>query len=384
MFRRVTDNYRAVMEMTRGCVVMLDVNGDILSCRSHMTTMPDSRFRELTGRNWFDVFLSVEGRDVSRDYFKRVILGKNADAHTILTRLEDDVFIDWSFMAVKETDTDGESQGVLGIGQDVTRHVRIKTDLLKETFEAKQESQKRQVELQHQLHHADRLATVGQLAAGIAHELNDPLGNILGYAQLASKQPDLPEQVYMDLDNIVRFALHAREIVKKVMLFSRRMPPQRTEVDLNKIVEDGLYFTEPLCSREGAKIECDLAADLPRIVADPSQLRQVIVNLLVNASQAMPDGGQIRVKTGIAGDDNTLLTVEDTGMGMDAETLAQCFNPFFTTKDVNQGTGLGLSVVHGIVKSHGGSIEAFSEPGKGARFDVRFPLADPIEKPNGN
>lgn len=238
----------------------------------------------------------------------------------------------------------------------------------------KKEGDSKHAALEQQLHHADRLATVGQLAAGIAHELNGPLNNILGYAQLSSKNQDLPEQVYLDLDNIIRYSLHAREIVKKVMLFSRQMPPNQEKVDLNKVIEESIYFTEPLCSKTGIKLVFELSSALPVIIADPSQLRQVIVNLIVNAVQAMPPNeGRIVIKTVHNSADHIKLIVEDTGVGMSPDTLKHCFEPFYTTKDVDQGTGLGLSVVHGIVQSHQGTIHVKSEQGKGTRFEVTFP-----------
>jgi len=231
-----------------------------------------------------------------------------------------------------------------------------------------------EAELRLQLQHAERLATVGQLAAGIAHELNGPLGNILGYAQLASKQPDLPEQVYSDLDHIVRFALYAREIVKKVMLFSRQVPPLRESICLNQVVRDGMYLTEPLLLKSRVTMVCHLYEGLPRMIGDPGQMRQVIVNLIVNAVQAMPNGGEIVIATDMDMAE-PVLTVSDTGQGMDEKTRKKCFLPFFTTKDIDQGTGLGLSVVHGIVQAHKGSITVESELNKGTKFSLRFPIS---------
>lgn len=227
-------------------------------------------------------------------------------------------------------------------------------------------------DLHAQLHHAERLATVGQLAAGIAHELNGPLGNILGYAQLASKHPDLPDQLYADLDHIVRFALHAREIVRKVMLFSRQVLPKQESLSLNQVLNDGLYLTAPLLEKTQVAVTTHLNDNLPLMKGDPGQLRQVLVNLIVNAVQAMPDGGQIEITTRM--DQNKIiLSVADSGIGMDAETCKKCFMPFFTTKDVDQGTGLGLSVAQGIIQAHGGSVAVDSRPGKGTRFDIFFP-----------
>lgn len=227
-----------------------------------------------------------------------------------------------------------------------------------------------------QLRHADRLATIGQLSAGVAHELNEPLGNILGFAQLARKSPELSEQAAQDVDQIVMAALHAREIVRKLMLFARQMPPKKTPVDLNKLIQDGLYFLEARCQKHRIELVRDLSPELMPITADQSQLHQVLVNLVVNAVQAMPDGGRLVISTAPAGDYVT-LTVRDTGIGMTEEIRRQVFVPFFTTKDVNEGTGLGLPVVHGIVAAHGGAIEVKSEPGRGSEFEVRLPVSAP-------
>ncbi len=239
--------------------------------------------------------------------------------------------------------------------------------------------------LQEQLRHADRLATIGQLSAGVAHELNEPLGNILAFAQLARKEPGVPAQVAQDLDKIVATSLHAREVIKKLMLFARQTPPRKTQVNLNSVIEEGLSFLESRCWRKGVAIERHLATKLPEIVADPSQLNQVLVNLVVNAIQAMPEGGRLEIATRAAGG-QVVLTVDDTGAGMDQEVLSKIFTPFFTTKDIHEGTGLGLPVVHGIVSSHGGTIGVDSKPGRGTRFEIRLPVknVDKDEERSGN
>lgn len=226
--------------------------------------------------------------------------------------------------------------------------------------------------LQEQLRHADRLATVGQLSAGVAHELNEPLGAILGFAQLAQESLSSGAPVSQDLDRIINASLHAREIIRKLMIFTRQMPTRKAPCDLNRIVRDGLYLLESRCAKEGITLLRRLEGGLPGISADPSQLQQVLVNLVVNAIQAMPDGGTLTIRTRST-HDTVFLAVEDTGIGMSRETQQQLFMPFFTSKEIGQGTGLGLPVVHGIVTGHGGAIEVISEPGKGSSFEVSFP-----------
>lgn len=232
--------------------------------------------------------------------------------------------------------------------------------------------------LEEQLRHADRLATIGQLAAGVAHELNEPLGAVLGFGQLARQSAGLPDQAAQDIDKILAAALHAREVVRKLMLFARQTPPRKSPLSLNDLAEEGLYFIESRCARSGVQLVRELDPDLPRITADRGQMQQVLVNLAVNAVQAMPEGGTLIIRT--AHDPASVtLEVADTGIGMDDEVRRQIFVPFFTTKDVGQGTGLGLSVVHGIVTTHGGTIGVDSHPCEGARFTIRLPRCGPAE-----
>lgn len=237
----------------------------------------------------------------------------------------------------------------------------------------RKEAEDAEMKLQDQLRHADRLATIGQLAAGVAHELNEPLGNILGFAQLITKTSELSGQSEKDIEKIISSTLHAREIVKKLMFFARQMPPEKIKGDLNQIVEEGIYFLGARCAKAGIELVCKLEKDLPFIIADPSQLHQVLINLAVNSMQAMPEGGSLTISTH-SDDDHVSLVVEDTGIGMSEDIIKQIFVPFYTTKDVDEGTGLGLAVVHGIVSSHGGAIEVESEPGCGSGFTVRLPI----------
>ncbi len=242
------------------------------------------------------------------------------------------------------------------------------------TIIERKQNEKDKILLQEQLRHADRLATVGQLTAGVAHELNEPLSSILGFAQLAQKCSDIPEQAEKDIDKIIKASLHAREIVKKLMLFSRQMPTKKTQVNLNQIIIDALYFLEARCVKEGIQIVYLLESNLPELIVDSSQLQQVIVNLVVNAIHSMHSGGTLTIQTVVHNKDYISLIAKDTGIGMSAEILKQIFIPFFTTKDVGEGTGLGLPVVHGIVTSHGGTITVESEVGKGTRFEIQFPI----------
>jgi len=301
-------------------------------------------------------------------------------------------FQEVDYKQVANIELDGEQRGTVEVAYSEEKPELDEGPFLKEErslintvareialiIERKQTEQEKE-KLQDQLRHADRLATIGQLSAGVAHELNEPIGSIIGFAQLIQKNPNITDQVKNDIEKIMKASLHAREVVKKLMLFARQMPPQKTPVNLNRIVEEGLYFLESRCAKENIKVIRLLSQDLPEVTADPAQITQVLVNIIVNAIQAMPDGGLLTIQTK-ATDKVISLIVEDTGMGMEKNVLKKIFLPFFTTKDVGKGTGLGLAVVHGIITSHAGSIDVDSKIGHGTRFEIQLPITKLSER----
>ncbi|NPD46530.1 MULTISPECIES: sensor histidine kinase [unclassified Lentimicrobium] len=240
-----------------------------------------------------------------------------------------------------------------------------------ERFENKEEKKL----LEQKLRHSDRLATLGELIAGIAHELNEPLGSILGFAQLIESENPGNKQLANDISKIIQASLHSREVIRKLMLFSKydEHESESEMMNINETIANGLYLLETRCKKEDIKIVKLMSDDLPNIQANETQIKQVIVNLMVNAIHAMPNGGQLLLqttydKTGI------YLIVQDNGTGIAENHLQKVFDPFFTTKEVSTSTGLGLSVVHGIVKSLNGRINVESHLGVGSRFELYFPF----------
>jgi signal transduction histidine kinase len=233
--------------------------------------------------------------------------------------------------------------------------------------------------LQMQLQHSERLAFVGELSAGIAHELNEPLGRILGFAQLIKKDGVPEKRQQNDLERIIKASLYAREIIKKLMLFSRQMPQQIIAMDLNETIGSILYFLDVRYQSNAITMIRKLAPALPRIQADPVQISQVVVNLITNAIHAMPSGGSLSIITQKSGQ-HVKLIVKDTGHGMSPDMRKRIFEPFFTTKPVGQGTGLGLSVVEGIVLAHQGTIAVKSSVGRGTTFEITLPLKPSTKK----
>lgn len=233
----------------------------------------------------------------------------------------------------------------------------------------------RLAETQRQLAQADKLASVGRLAAGLAHEINNPLTGVLSYASLLRKRLESDEGSREDLDVIIRETIRCRSIIRELLDFARPAQPLRKATDLNEVVKKAVSVVMIQLSLNHVNLSLDLAGDLPTAEADGNQIQQVMVNLLLNAGDALgSEGGMIRVSTRHEPQGFVELVVEDDGRGIDPEDLPRLFEPFFSTKGP-RGTGLGLAVTWGIVEAHGGSIDVQSQLGRGTQFTVRLPLA---------
>jgi two-component system NtrC family sensor kinase len=232
-------------------------------------------------------------------------------------------------------------------------------------------------ELERRLVQADKLSSIGLLAAGVAHEVNTPLAVISTYAQMLAKQISGDAQKAPLLEKIARQTFRASEIVNSLLNFSRTSPIEFVALDLNKIVRETLTLVEHQFATAGIQVELALEETLPRIRGNPGKLQQVFLNLFLNARDAMESGGRLTVTTfsrsSSPGKRSVRVSVGDTGTGIAPENLTRLFDPFFTTKGARRGTGLGLSVSYGIVREHGGEIEVDSELGMGARFGLAFP-----------
>jgi signal transduction histidine kinase len=226
---------------------------------------------------------------------------------------------------------------------------------------------------QEQLRQTERLAELGTLASGMAHEIGTPMNVILGRAEYLMQRTQ-EEQTKKGLETIVTQVERITKIMNQLLTFARRRPSERQPIDLEQTVRDCLEVMSERIMRHGIEIETDFDPTLPPVHADQDHMSQVLLNLFINAVQAMPEGGRLRV--GLAGTDNhATITVADSGHGISPEHLSKIFDPFFTTKEVGKGTGLGLTVVHGIIQEHGGSITAKSEPGQGTTFMISLPLS---------
>jgi two-component system NtrC family sensor kinase len=219
---------------------------------------------------------------------------------------------------------------------------------------------------------AEKLAAVGRLAAGVAHEINNPLTGVLTFAHLLKDKENMDEQDRQDLDLIVHETTRASQIVHGLLDFARERAAVKEPLDVNAVIHRTIQLLGNQQAFQHVTVDKDLAEDLPQVDGDLNQLQQVLVNLCLNACEAMPNGGTLTLKTS-AQDGTVLVKVADTGCGIKKEHLDRIFEPFFTTKSVGKGTGLGLSVSYGIIQEHGGTMEVESEEGKGTTFHIALP-----------
>ncbi|MCU0491487.1 MAG: ATP-binding protein, partial [Chloroflexaceae bacterium] len=251
--------------------------------------------------------------------------------------------------------------------------------------------------LEQQLVQSEKLSAIGQLVAGVAHELNNPLTSISGYAQLLLRDQELGTTLVQDVKHIHTQAERAAKIVQNLLLFAREHKPERVEVNINDVLRSTLALQAYQLRVDNISVVTNYAADLPRTVADPHQLQQVFLNLITNAHHAMRENGPstltitTRVGTprrdqsdldGTTHADIVEVAISDTGIGIPERDINRIFDPFFTTKPVGQGTGLGLSICFGIVREHGGIIWADSTVGAGTTVFVELPLRSLISLPN--
>jgi two-component system NtrC family sensor kinase len=221
---------------------------------------------------------------------------------------------------------------------------------------------------------SEKLASIGRLAAGIAHEINNPLTSVLTFSCLLLKKGD--ESLKEKLEIIVKETTRCREIVKGLLCFARQNEPRKTRCNLNTVIENALSLAgNQLKVREShATVRKDLG-EIPELHLDPNQMTEVFVNLIINAIDALPAGGELSIATGVSQDGKSVdIRVADTGLGISKEDLEKVFEPFFTTKEPGKGTGLGLAVAYGIIDGHNGSINVESEAGKGTTFVIKLPL----------
>jgi signal transduction histidine kinase len=282
-----------------------------------------------------------------------------------------------------ESEELGELARSFNVMQARLRSAMAEINQFTQNLETKVEERTQQLQAaQKKLLHNDRLASLGQLSASVAHEINNPLSGVLNLSMLMQrmlKDDGVPlnrvEEFRKYLGQVTSETTRVARIVSDLLAFSRRSKPQRSEADLNRLVKGTLSLAQHKMKLNNVEVEIDLHEGLAPVLCDGSQIQQVTLNLLLNAAEATQSKAERRVTISTDGDAEAVrLTVSDNGEGISPENLNKIFDPFFTTKSEGKGVGLGLAVSYGIVQAHGGDIEVKSQPGIGTTFVVTLPL----------
>jgi PAS domain S-box-containing protein len=354
--QRVTEELRSqhefietVLETAAALVVVLDRHGKILRFNRACEQTTGYSSEELAGKTVWDTLILPEEIDTVKGVFARLTGGEPRNEHENVWVAKDGRLrrIAWSNTVI--TNRQGGVDYVVGTGIDVT--------LLKQ--------------IQEQLRKTERVAELGTLASGMAHEIGTPMNVILGRAEYLMDRVK-EEPVKKGLQTIVAQVERITRVMNQLLAFARRKPPERGPLDLKDIVEDSLELFRERLAKSGVTVELALCDHCPAAQADADQMSQVIINLIMNALHAMENGGTLRVELEQE-QDRIKLTVADTGHGIPKDVLPKIFEPFYTTKEFGKGTGLGLTVVKGIIEEHQGTITVESEEGKGTRFTIRLP-----------
>lgn len=397
-FQRTWNIYRDIQNDKRALQTLSD---ELLYLNRHLEQLVAERTKEVavSERRYRRIFETSKDIILVTDRKGRIRTINPAGRETLGVGLEgrEPVFFgncfvngtDWAAIC-RSLDEEGalsNAEVALKAGDGASVRVLISGRLEKETaaaddtfhFLIKDIEQLRRIE--QQMVQADKLASIGELSAGIAHEINNPLGIILGYTQLMRRNEPAGSQRHEDLRTIEKHVRSCKTIVEDLLNFARSAPPSRAAVDLHSLIDEVLHFLGQHAGLDQVRIQKDYDASAPALQLDEKKIRQVVVNLVMNAVHAVGAAGVITIATRLDAAGRVLLKVGDNGCGIEKKNLARIFDPFFTTKPTGQGTGLGLSVSYGIIKSHGGDIQVESAPGKGATFTVVLPV---VKEETGN
>jgi len=366
--RRSEERYSTILDEMEEAYYEVDLKGNFTFFSDALCKQLGYSREELTGLN-YQAYIPRENRKKVFEVYNTVFrTGEPRKLFTSSQIKKDGTLVYTEDSIFPMRDEDGKIIGFRGISRDITERKQREEERKQREEERKQLEQKAQF--------ASRLASVGELAAGVAHEINNPLTAVIGYAHLLLDRKDIPVDIKRDIEVINEGAQRVSGIIKKLLVFARQTKPERTYVDINEIINTTLELRGYSLRNANVKIILQLDPDLPMTVADPGQLQQVFLNLIMNSEaevKLVHGGGKLAIKTEQVGD-NLRVSFKDNGLGIAKENLERIFDPFFTTRKVGQGTGLGLSVCHGIVTEHRGRIWAESHLGKGATFIVELPI----------
>ncbi|HZO19873.1 MAG TPA: PAS domain S-box protein [Gemmatimonadaceae bacterium] len=343
--------YLRLVESASDAIFTIDADGRVTSVNRALERAIGRSRGELFGMRFIDVIEAAD-REAVWTHFEATLRGERVRGEIRYRDAQDSLRV--GSVTMTPIVEEGRVTGCLGIVRDMTEERTLAEQLLQR----------------------EKLAAVGQLVSGVAHELNNPLAGIMAFSQLMLAMSGATPDQQDALVTIHKEAKRAAKIVSNLLIFARQRHPERTEADLNQVLQDTLELRRYSLRTHQIDVETDYDAELPLTWADSFQLQQVVLNLLTNAEQALRNhSGQKRITLRTRREGESIIaSISDTGPGIPPDELDQIFNPFFTTKPVGEGTGLGLSISDAIVREHGGQIRVTSPPGEGATFTVELPL----------
>ncbi len=367
--------YRELFENAHDAIWVHDLDGNITAANRAGEALSGYSRKELIGMN-VRSFLTEDSLNLAGRIRSKLFLGEPVEQpyeQRLIRRGGTVAILHLTTNLIKEN---GKPTGFLHIARDVTREKEMQ-DKLSAAYQELRESHQRLKESQEHLIQAEKLTSLGQLTASFAHEVNNPLSGILVYTQLLMKKiagDNMPKETALDYLSKMEFELiRSTKLIRNLMDFARQSPPAFREVNINEVVTRSFDLAAHSAELQHVQVTKELAPSLPKVIADFDQLHQVCTNLILNAIQAMPEGGRLTLRTSV--DNNQLkIEVQDTGHGISPENMRRLFTPFFTTKREVKGVGLGLAVAYGIVQRHKGKIEVQSKEGEGTTFTIYLPL----------
>ncbi|MFH2067108.1 MAG: PAS domain S-box protein [Pseudomonadota bacterium] len=372
--RESENQFRSIVENSHDGIILIGADYKFQYVNDEFCKITGRSYQELIGED-FRMVLDDESKDLVADRYKRRQMGEAVPARyefNILRKTGEKRRIEFSGNVIRNSNGQLKTIGQL---LDITRS---------------KESEEERQRLEMKLRQAQKMEAIGTLAGGIAHDFNNILSAIMGYAQLALINSQGNDKVHQYIQQLMASSERAKSLVQQILAFSRQTKAEKIPVDIGMVFKEVLKLIRPT-TPSTIEITHNVVSNLGAVMADQTQIHQVLMNLCVNASQAMEEnGGELRVElfpveltaadvvhyTDIEPGRYLLLTVKDTGIGMDEETMSHIFEPYFTTKRISEGTGMGLATVHGIVTDCGGDIRVSSRPGAGTTFHVLFPVIE--------
>lgn len=366
------DYLEALIERSMDAIISTDADGNVVTFNQGAEVLSGYRREEVIGQR---VPVLYESEEVAREVMTRMREeGGILSSFETTFKAKDGRLIPVLISASMLYDEEGNEVGTVGFSKDI-RERKLAEDELRKASEELKHSYERLERAQASAISAEKLAAIGRLTAGVSHEVLNPLAIITMSLQLMIKDQETPPEIADQLRVLEEQAYRIAKITQDLLYFARHRPPERRPLDFNETLQRVLGLLERDLQLHNISVELALSEGLPPVSADQGQLQQVVLNLLTNAKDAMPDGGRLVLSTKTVennGKKFVELWVEDSGSGIAADHMDKIFDPFFTTKPEGEGTGLGLSICQGIVEAHGGSIRAENIPEGGAAFVIQM------------